>query len=208
MVSKAIEPPPVDPDYTPRVDELAYRLRQQSLLGEFGRTALLTRDFKQILQRATELCSQGLQTRYAKVLEFMPEQNRLLVRAGVGWAPGTIDHVTLGADIESPAGFAYQTGKAVISNHLEHEDRFRTPQLLAEHNIKRAINVLIRRGGEGESWFGVLEVDTPDPGRFDDGDAEFLAGFASLLGIAIERQQTDARLQHCLLYTSPSPRDS
>ncbi|MCX7317940.1 MAG: GAF domain-containing protein [Hyphomicrobiales bacterium] len=198
MVSKAIEPPPVDPDYTPRVDELAYRLRQQSLLGEFGRTALLTRDFKQILQRATELCSQGLQTRYAKVLEFIPEQNRLLVRAGVGWAAGTIDHVSLGADIESPAGFAYQTGKAVISNHLEHEERFRTPKLLADHNIKRTINVLIRRGGEGDSWFGVLEVDTPDPGKFDEGDAEFLAGFASLLGIAIERQQTDARLQEAL----------
>jgi hypothetical protein len=33
--------------------ELPYRLRQQSLLGEFGRSALQTRDIGQILQRAT-----------------------------------------------------------------------------------------------------------------------------------------------------------
>jgi len=68
--------------------ELPYRLRQQSLLGEFGRSALQTRDIEQILQRATELCAQGLETPFAKVLEYMPDDERLLVRAGVGWASG------------------------------------------------------------------------------------------------------------------------
>ena len=36
---------------------------------------------------------------------------------------------TVGADIESPAGYALRTGKPVISNHLENEERFRTPEL-------------------------------------------------------------------------------
>src|SRR3954467_13295638 len=84
--------------------ELPYRLRQQSLLGEFGRSAMQTRDIGQILQRATELCSQGLETSLAKVLEYIPDERRLLVRAGVGWAPETIGQVSLGIDMESPAG--------------------------------------------------------------------------------------------------------
>lgn len=179
-------------------DELPYRLRQQSLLGEFGRIAMQTRDYRQILQRATELCSQGLQARFAKVLEYLPDEKRLMVRAGVGWAPSTIDNVSLAADIGSPAGFAYQTGQTVISNHLEVETRFRTPQLLADHGVRRAINVLIEKGGDGNSFFGVLEVDSADPGQFDQADADFLAGFAGLLGVAIERQQADARLQEAL----------
>ena len=179
-------------------DELTYRLRQQSLLGEFGRIAMQTRDFRQILQRATELCAEGLQARFAKVLEYLPVEQRLMVRAGVGWAPNTIDIVSLAADIESPAGFAYQTGQTVISNHLKAETRFRTPHLLSEYGIKRAINVLIERGGDGKSFFGVLEVDSADPGQFDQADADFLVGSAGLLGIAIERQQADARLQEAL----------
>jgi two-component sensor histidine kinase len=179
-------------------DELPYRLRQQSLLGEFGRIAMQTRDFRRILQRATELCAQGLQARFAKVLEYEPDQKRLMVRAGVGWAPDTIDIVSVAADLGSPAGYAYQTGASVISNHLEAETRFRTPQLLAEHGVRRAVNVLIERGGEGKAFFGVLEVDSADPGQFDQRDADFLAGFAGLLGIAIERQQADARLQEAL----------
>jgi two-component system, sensor histidine kinase PdtaS len=179
-------------------DELRYRLRQQSLLGEFGRIAMQTRDLRRILQRATELCAGGLQAPFAKVLEYEPDPKRLVVRAGVGWAPDTIDIVSLSADIGSPAGYAYQTGESVISNHLEAETRFRTPQLLADHGVKRAVNVLIEKGGEGKAFFGVLEVDSADPGQFDQGDADFLSGFAGLLGIAIERQQADARLQEAL----------
>jgi two-component sensor histidine kinase len=178
--------------------ELPYRLRQQSLLGEFGRSALQTRDIGQILQRATELCAQGLETGFAKVLEFMPDDKRLLVRAGVGWTPGTVGHVSLGIDMESPAGYAFHTAQIVISNHLQEETRFRTPKLLSDHGIKRAINVLIARGGEGHLPFGVLEVDSPDSGQFDLADADFLAGFAGLLGIAIERQHADADLQAAL----------
>src|SRR5450432_2291052 len=179
-------------------DELPCRLRQQSLLGEFGRIAMQTRDFRRILQRATELCADGLQTRFAKVLEYIPEDSRLMVRAGVGWNVDTIDNVSLAADLGSPAGYAYQTGATVISNHLKAETRFRTPQLLVDHGVRRAINVLIEKGGEGKAYFGVLEVDSADPGQFDEADADFLAGFAGLLGVAIERQQADAKLQKAL----------
>jgi hypothetical protein len=77
-------------------DELPYRLRQQSLLGEFGRSALQTRDITKMLQRATELCAQGLEAPFAKVLEYIPDEKRLLVRAGVGWPAGTIDHTLSG----------------------------------------------------------------------------------------------------------------
>jgi two-component sensor histidine kinase len=188
-------------------EELPYRLRQQSLLGEFGRSALQTREISQILQRATELCAQGLDAPFAKVLKYMPDEKRLLVCAGVGWAPETIGNVSLGIDMESPAGYAFHTGQIVISNHLQEETRFRMPRLLADHGVKRAINVLIARGGEGHLPFGVLEVDSPDAGQFDLADADFLAGFAGLLGIAIERQHADAQLRDSLEYQAMLTRE-
>jgi len=193
---ESVTAPAVATDLTRQ--ELPYRLRQQSLLGEFGRLALQTRDIGQILQRATELCAQGLETPFAKVLEYLPDDKRLLVSAGIGWTAGTIGEVSLGVDLKSPAGYAFQTGKNVISNHLQEETRFRTPKLLSDHGIRRAINVLIARGGEGDLPFGVLEVDSPEPGQFDVADADFLAGFAGLLGIAIERQHADAELRQAL----------
>src|SRR5580693_6335894 len=97
---ESITAPVVATDLTRQ--ELPYRLRQQSLLGEFGRLALQTRDIGQILQRATELCAQGLETPFAKVLEYLPDDKRLLVRAGIGWVSGTVGQVSLAVDLESP----------------------------------------------------------------------------------------------------------
>jgi GAF domain-containing protein len=63
--------------------------------------------------------------------------------------------------------------------------------------------VLIEKGGEGKP-FGVLEVDSAEPGEFDQRDADFLAGFAGLLGIAIERQHADAQLLEALEHQARS----
>jgi two-component system, sensor histidine kinase PdtaS len=181
-------------------DELLYRLRQQSLFGEFSRTALQTRDFRIILERATELCARGLDARFAKAMEFVADDQRLVVRAGFGWAPNAIENVSFALNDGSPAGYGFRKGQTVICNDLQSETRFQIPSLLANHGVKRAINVPIERGGQGAAFFGVLEVDSPDPGRFDQADADFLAGLAGLLGIAIERQQADTRLREALDY--------
>jgi two-component system, sensor histidine kinase PdtaS len=181
-------------------DELPYRLRQQSLLGAFGRSALQTRDLEQILQRATELCAEGLESPFAKVVEYIPEENRLLMRAGFGWDFGAIDTIAHGANRESPAGYAYHVGQGIISNDLQQEPRFEIPEFLRDHGVRRIINVVIEVGGPGNGPFGILEVDSPDPGQFDHADADFLTGFAGLLGIAIERQQADAKLAEAVGY--------
>src|SRR4029453_8644156 len=87
------------------------------------------------------------------------------------------------------------TGKPVISNHLENEDRFRTPELLVEHSIRRAMNVILQ--GDG-SPFGVLEVDSRSEGEFGEHDVAFLQGAANILGMAIEQQQYQRKLQAAL----------
>ena len=173
-------------------EELAYRLRQQQLAAEYGHFALRTHDTAALLQEATRICALGLQSELCKVMEYLPDERRFIVRAGVGWKAGVVGHARTGADLESPAGYAFQTGAPVISNHLEAETRFRTPAILVEHGVKRAVNVLIR--GEA-SRFGVLEVDSPTEGRFTEADLAFMQGFANLLGVAIERQQAEESLQ-------------
>ncbi|HYK49762.1 MAG TPA: histidine kinase dimerization/phosphoacceptor domain -containing protein, partial [Terriglobales bacterium] len=139
--------------------------------------------------------AEGLRAEYCKVMEFLPAENRLVVRAGVGWGEGVVGHATVGADLASPAGYALRTGKPVISNHLENEQRFRTPELLIEHGIRRAMNVILQ--GEG-SPFGVLEVDSRSEGEFGEHDIAFLQGAANILGMAIEQQQYQRKLQAAL----------
>ncbi|MEG8022727.1 sensor histidine kinase [Sphingomonas aerolata] len=174
---------------------MQYRLRQQSILADFGIEALRARDLEPMLQRATELCGEEMRSKYCKFLEYRPEQDSLFVRAGIGWAPGVVGSAEMRTDLASPAGFALETGQPVISNHLENEERFRTPSFMAEHHIRRAINVLVETSGKR---FGVLEVDSPDEGKFEPADLAFMQGFANLIGVAIERQQAEQRLSDAM----------
>jgi two-component sensor histidine kinase len=174
---------------------LRQRIRQQELLAELGVLALQRTSFSDMLNHTARMTAEGLGAEYCKVLEYLPAENRFLVCAGVGWEDGIVGSATIGADLASPAGYALRTGKPVISNHLQNEERFRTPELLSEHGIHRAMNVILQ--GDGAP-FGVLEVDSKSEGEFSERDIAFLQGAANILGMAIEQQQYQRKLKAAL----------
>ena len=179
----------------PDLSALQQRIRQQEILASLGMTALHGAAFDELLESTARMAAEGLRAEFSKVLEYIPDQGRFLVRAGVGWQPGVVGTATVGADLASPAGFALRTGKPVISNHLENEERFRTPEILRQHRIHRAMNVILQ--GDGQP-FGVLEVDSRSDDEFVEQDLAFLQGAANLLGMAIERERQDRRLKEAL----------
>ena len=83
----------------------------------------------------------------------------------------------------------------MISNHLEIEERFRTPEILVRHGIHRAMNVILQ--GDGRP-FGVLEVDSRSEDEFVEHDLAFLQGAANILGMAIERERHERNLKAAL----------
>ena len=174
---------------------LKQRIRQQEILAELGVLALHSQSFNELLTETVRLTAEGLRTEFCKVLEFIPAEDKLLVKAGIGWHEGVVGFATVGADLASPAGFALRTGKPVISNHLENEERFRTPQLFADHQIKRAMNVILQ--GDGKPY-GVLEVDSKNEDKFVEHDLAFLQGAANILGMAIERERRERQLKAAL----------
>jgi two-component sensor histidine kinase len=182
-----------EPEALTSSPELQRRILQQKLLAELGVTALQGGlSFDQLLYEAAHLTAEGMQAEFSKVLEHIPEKRCFLVRAGVGWEPGIIGVTTIGDDLASPAGFALRTGLPVIANHLETEDRFRTPEVLVRHGIRRAMNVILQ--GEGRP-FGVLEVDSASEQKFGALDFAFLEGAANILGMAIERERNEQNLR-------------
>ncbi|OYY68773.1 MAG: hypothetical protein B7Y47_13170 [Sphingomonas sp. 28-63-12] len=176
---------------------LGYRLEQQAVLSNFGMEALKSSSVPSLLDRAAETAALGMRASLSKILEFRKTENDLLIRAGVGWRAGVVGVVSFGADVESPAGYAFHTGSPVISNHLEGEQQFRTPQLMIDHGVRRAINVLITYGG---GRWGILEVDSSSAGEFEAADLAFLQGLANFIGVALDRQVAEDRLSAALEY--------
>ncbi len=199
-MSNTVPPPVVEPGANDCQSLLTLRLleqriRQQEILSELGVLALQGAAVDQLLEDTARLTAEGLRVQFCKVLRHIPEDNCLKVVAGVGWDKGIVGVATIGADLASPAGYALRTGKSVISNHLENEARFRTPDLLAQHGIRRAMNVILQ--GDGKP-FGVLEVDSQSEDEFVEHDLAFLQGAANVLGMAIERERNVRQIKAAL----------
>ena len=176
-------------------DELTHvrRLRQQTTRAEFGELALRSDDLDEILGEACRLVGQALGTDLAKVMELQEDGKTLLVRAGVGWKPGVVGVVTLMATDETSEGHALRTGEPMVSPDIEQETRFRYPQFLIDNGVRAVANVIIF-GGHGKRPFGILQVDSRVPVRFNDDDIDFLRNYANLLAGAVARKHAETAL--------------
>ena len=176
-------------------DELALRLRQQELVAGFGVFALELGTLQRLLDEVVRIAAEGLNVPFAKVAKYRREENDLLVIAGVGWHAGVVGHSTLGAGLDSPAGFALQSGVPTLANQLAQERRFHVPALLIEHGVQSAINVVI--GTPDKGAFGVLEVDSTRRLDFVAADTAFLQSLSHVLSaglLRIEAEQVQAGL--------------
>ncbi|MCU0894945.1 MAG: GAF domain-containing protein [Rhodospirillales bacterium] len=156
-------------------------------LERFGETAARAPDVDALLQRACQEVAEALRVSHVKALEYLPDRDAFLIRAGVGWAAGVVGEVVVGFD--SPPGYTLATGQPANSADLSKENRFHIPKVLLDHGVKSMANVLIRTG---DTVFGVLEADNDRRRKFGERDTELLQGFANVLALVLAQAKLAA----------------
>lgn len=172
--------------------------RQHELVVEFSVASLNATRLEAFLVDACGLVAAGMGTDFAKILRPVPGEDAFVLYQGVGWDAADIGVATVGGDEASPAGYAFLTGRPVISNHLGQEHRFRTPSLLNKYGIERAINVPIR---SASGFYGVLEADSTDGEDFIEIDLVFMEGVANIISMTVERLASHAVSTDTHLYS-------
>lgn len=172
--------------------KIAKLLRQQTALARFGGFAFRENDLGKILTEAARACAECLGVPFCKICRYRHEENDLLVEAGVGWHAGVIGTVVSRADHTSPQGRAFITGEPVICDDLSRDCAFALPPLYADHGIVSIVDVIIKGNGRP---YGVLEIDSPAPHRYDRHDVDFLTGFANVLAEAVATTKRNTLLR-------------
>ena len=158
-------------------------LRQQAAVAHFGSFALRESDLLKVLTEAARVCAECLGVPYSKVCRYREKENDLLIEAGHGWHSGVIGNVVSRADVTSPQGRAFITGKPSICNDLRDDNDFELLPFYAEHGIVSTIDVVIK--GSDDQPYGVLEIDNNEQHDYDQHDIDFLTGFANVLAEAV-----------------------
>ncbi len=183
-------------DITPlrRVEDQALRFsRQLKVMAEFAQLALQEREVLRVMDECVRHLSRTLSIEMAKVLELLPGEHALLLRAGIGWKEGLVGHAVVSADLNSQAGFTLISDKPVIVCDLSRENRFAGPSLLIDHDVVSGMSCIIR-DQEGKPH-GVLGVHTSSKREFQEKEVEFLQAMADILASSIHRKYIETQLQ-------------
>ena len=181
-------------DVTERVRlhrELRVRANQQEAVARLAEQALVESDLHKLFDDTAAAVANNLNVDFVKILELVPGDAELLLRAGVGWREGLVGtaHETTGR--ESQAGFTLASGGPVIVENLAAETRFSSAPMLCEHGVVSGMTTPIA-GRDGRAY-GVLGAHTRSRRKFGEYDVSFLTSVANVLAGSIQRLQGDRR---------------
>ena len=172
--------------------EAARRVKQQEAVAELGRLALEARDPQELFEETVRAVAETVDAELVKILELDPVEGVLILRAGVGWAPGLLGRARVTAGCESQAGYTLEQASPVVVEDFSQEKRFPAPPLLRDHDVASGVSCVI--AGSEAPW-GVLGVHSRVPRRFRQADVHFVHAVANVLSAAIRRSRLEDRLR-------------
>jgi two-component sensor histidine kinase len=171
--------------------ELRSRVKQQEALAQLGERALAEPDLERLLNDAVSTIALTLGVDFVKILELLPGDTELLLRAGYGWKSDLLGSILTTTAPNSFARATLDSAAPIMVEDFDAETRFEVPHYLKNHNCKTGVTVSIA-GRDGRAY-GILGVCTAKKKRFLPQDISFLAAIGNLLAGAIQRRQLEQR---------------
>jgi two-component sensor histidine kinase len=188
---------PVPTEQTPPVarasleSELRSRIKQQEALAQLAERALAEPDLERLLNDAVSTVALTLSVDFVKILELLPGNTELMLRAGFGWNKDLVGSILTTTAANSYARYTLDSAVPVATDDYAEEKRFEVPPYLRDHKCVSGLSVTVA-GRDGRAY-GSLGVCTRHKRSFDRYDNSFLASVANILAGAIQRRQLEQR---------------
>ncbi|GAB4439074.1 MAG: hypothetical protein OHK0015_33520 [Chloroflexi bacterium OHK40] len=171
---------------------LATKARQQEVIARLGQRALGERNPTVFPQLVVEEVARTLAVDLCAFKQLLPGGDALLLRAGVGWAPGAVGSTLVESGRNSLSGYTLLSDGPVKVEHLARDERFSPSTLLIAHGVVSSLSVAVRGATEP---LGVLNVHTTRHHRFTDDDSLFLQAAANLIAAALDWARADGAVR-------------
>jgi PAS domain S-box-containing protein len=171
--------------------ELRIRAKQQETVARLGTQALTELGLQRFFEDSVKAVAETLDIELVQILELVPGDAELLLRAGAGWEAGLIGAALVPTDRSTQAGFTLASGGPVIVESFATETRFTGGPLLSPRGAVSGLTIPIA-GPDGRTY-GVLGAHSTRRRSFSENDVSFLAAVANIIAGAIQRRQLDQR---------------
>jgi diguanylate cyclase (GGDEF)-like protein/PAS domain S-box-containing protein len=177
--------------------ELEQRTAQQAMVASLGQRALEGVGLTRLMDEVAFVVGETLDAELTGILEFLPDDEALLLQAGCGWRSGIVRKARLSLGTPSAPVAALESGEPVLVEDFASDPAAPPGWLAREHGARSAVCVPI--AGRGRA-FGVLGALSARPGAFGDQCVNFMKSVANVLAEAIERRRSEEETRHRALH--------
>src|SRR5580693_1986481 len=124
-------------------EELRSRAKQQEALAQLGERALIEPDLERLLNDVVSTVALTLSVDFVKILELLPGDSELLLRAGFGWKNNLVGTILTETGPNTLARFTLNSSKPVVITDFGSESRFVVAPYLKEHHCTSGVNVTL-----------------------------------------------------------------
>lgn len=177
-------------DYSPDGHDRGLAERRQRALTDLLILVVREIDLDSLMCEASRKVAEILAVEFSSVFELIPEDDLLLLRAGVGWKPEEVGRRTIVVGMRAPTDYVSQVGytlfarEAVLTEDLRQEAYFEACSLMQAYAVRGSATVKIWAQG---APFGVLGAHAESARVFTDEEKGWLIDVADLLGDAVSR---------------------
>ena len=119
--------------------ELERRAAQQAAVALLGEHALEGASTVDLMHEAVDGAARMLGAEIAAVWEYLPDEDSLLLRSGIGWPDSEIGKLRYPAGEGSQAGYTLLSGAPVVVEDWDAERRFDQPRFRGRRHGLRAV---------------------------------------------------------------------
>ncbi|OCQ98517.1 hypothetical protein BCD67_08135 [Oscillatoriales cyanobacterium USR001] len=171
--------------------KLGNQARASAAIAQIGQRALAGIPLSHLMTETVTLAAITLQVEYCQILEYQPETQNLILRAGFGW-PQDLIGIELQANQDNFQVSETLTSSDSVINQDFNSDRSLTNKQLLENAIANACTSVTIPGKNQP--FGILSTYSTNKHIFTQDEIYFLQAAANVLASAIQRLATQEAL--------------
>lgn len=182
---------PVDGE-SARSQRSARRAAQHSAIATLGQEALAGTSPSALMAQAVRLLGEAFSADVVLIMQLSADGRELRPGAVFGLDRQQVEGRSLAIQDDSLSNYAVRQHRPVVVADLARERRFRPPEMLLARGMTCGVSVVIR--GRAHPY-GVLSVFCARKRRFENEEASTLSSAANVLGMAIDRANTEEQLR-------------
>ncbi len=157
---------------------------QQAVILELIQKSKIGTDKMQFMHEIVSIIPQVMKSEFCGIFEYILENKKLVLRAGIGWKPTEVGTLEIPVNVEYQEGYIILNNEKLIVENYTSNNKFILHSSINNNFVKSGFSVVINNKNR---IYGVLSIYSAKNNNFTQDEIRFIKIIANLLSNVLEK---------------------